>query len=96
MSYYTSDAFQDTFKQALMELLMEYFKVYQDAGYVIKPPPEIIREADEYMKYSDDFYGWWNDRYAIKVNDSSAIIPFSSIWSDFSNSDYYLNMTKME
>ena len=94
-TYYLSDAFQDTFKQALMEILMDYFKVYQSNGFIMKPPPEIIKEADEYMKYSDDFYGWWNDKYAIQ-DEAEHIIPFSEIWREFSNSDYYNNLTKKD
>lgn len=93
--FYTGDQFQDLYKQALMELLFEYFKKYQENNYIMKPPKEIIKEADEYMKYSDDFYGWWSDKYANK-DDEINIIPFSSIWNEFSNSDYYMNMTKKD
>ena len=112
--FYTGDQFQDLYKQALMMLLFEYFKKYKENNYIMKPPKEIIKEADEYMKYSDDFYGWWNDRYAnAKYGDANAkdanakdadkydtvensIISFSSIWNLFSNSEYYLNMTKKD
>ncbi len=91
--YYTSDAFQDQFKQALMEILMEHFKKYQENGYVMKPPVEIIHEANEYLKYSDDFYGWWNDRF-VDIQDN--IVPFKAIWDDFSCSDYFTNLTKKD
>ena len=91
--YYTSDGFQDTYKQALMEILMERFSKFQSDNFILKPPKAVVKEADEYLKYSDDFYGWWNDRYVPCVG---SIIPFKHIWSNFSFSDYYNNMSKKE
>ena len=39
-----------------------FFKFYNDK-YILNPPKAVVKEADEYLKYSDDFYGWWSDKY---------------------------------
>ncbi len=91
--YYTSDNFQDLYKQALMEILMERFFKFQNDKYILKPPKAVVKEADEYLKYSDDFYGWWSDKY---VPCKGRIIPFKRIWETFSYSEYYNNMNKKE
>ena len=91
--YYTSDRFQDTYKQALMQMLMERFFKFQNDKYILKPPKAVVREADEYLKYSDDFYGWWSDKF---VKDESSIVPFGAVWDVFKESDYFNNLTKNE
>ena len=91
--YYTSDAFQDQFKQALMEILMDSFKVFQKRNYIFHQPKAVVKEAEEYMKYSDDLFGWFNDKF---VKDENEITPFKSVWDRFSESSYYTNMNKQE
>ena len=91
--YYTSDGFQDLYKQALMEILMERFFKFQNDKYILKPPKAVVREADEYLKYSDDFYGWWSDKF---VKEEGSIIPFGAVWDVFKDSEYFNNMTKNE
>jgi len=91
--YYTSDAFQDEYKQALMEILIESFGIFQSQNYTFKPPKPVIQEADEYLKYSDDFYGWFNDKF---VKDSGSYTPFKLIWNEFRGGEYYNNMTKAD
>ena len=76
-----------------MQMLMERFFKFQNAKYILKPPKAVVREADEYLKYSDDFYGWWSDKFvACKGN----ILPFKRVWQAFASSEYYNNMNKKE
>ena len=91
--YYTSDSFQDQYKQALMEILMDSFKVFQKRNYIFHQPKAVVQEAEEYMKYSDDLFGWFNDKF---VKDENEITPFKSVWDKFSDSSYYNNMNKQE
>ena len=90
---YESSEFVDTHKQALMEILMEHFKIFQNDGYILKPPTAVINEAKEYLKYSDDFFGWFSDKFERK---EGSVITFKSLWNKFNTSDYFMNMTKAE
>lgn len=91
--YYVDDAFQEQYKQALMELLMEHFKIFKSQSYTLKPPKSVIKEADEYMKYSDDLYGWFNDKFK---REEGKFITFKEVYEVFSYSDYFHNMTKQD
>lgn len=90
---YESSDFVDTHKQALMIILMEHFKIFQNNGYIMKPPISVINEAKEYLKYSDDFFGWFSDKFEKK---EGSVITFKSLWNKFNTSDYFANMTKAE
>ena len=90
---YESSDFVDTHKQALMIILMEHFKIFQNNGFIMKPPTAVINEAKEYLKYSDDFFGWFSDKFEKK---EGSVITFKSLWNKFNTSDYYNNMTKAE
>ena len=59
----------------------------------MKPPTAVINEAKEYLKYSDDFFGWFSDKFEKK---EGSVITFKSLWNKFNTSDYYNNMTKAE
>jgi phage/plasmid-associated DNA primase len=91
--YYTGDEFQERYKQALMGLLMEHFKIFQSHNYTLKPPKSVVKEADEYMKYSDDLYGWFNDKFK---REEGKFMPFKEVFQVFSYSSYYTNMTKVD
>ena len=91
--FYTGDEFQEQYKQALMEILMDSFKIFQKRNYTFLQPKEVVKEAEEYMKYSDDLYGWFNDNF---IKQEGAILPFKQIWDKFSDSKYYTNMNKPE
>ena len=91
--YYTGDEFQERYKQALMGLLMEHFKIFQSQNYTLKPPKSVVKEADEYMKYSDDLYGWFNDKFK---REEGKFLPFKEVFQVFSYSSYYTNMTKVD
>ena len=90
---YNTDDFQDNHKQALMEILMEHFKVFKSNKFVIKPPKAVIQEASEYLKYSDDFYGWFSNAFKKK---ECSYISFKTIYKHYSNSDYFSNLTKAD
>jgi len=91
--YYTGDEFQEQYKQALMELLMEHFKIFQSQGYTIRPPKSVIEQADEYMKYSDDLYGWFNDKFK---QDVTKYVTIKEVYEKFSYGSYFSNMTKQD
>jgi len=81
---YGTDKFQDHHKQALMEILMEHFKVFKSNDFVIKPPKAVIQEANEYLKYSNDFYGWFSNGFKKK---EGSHISFKILYRLYSSSD---------
>merc|ERR1711991_1005958 len=80
-------------KQALMEILIGHFKIFQNDRYIMKPLTAVVNEAKEYLKYSDDFFGWFSDKFEKKEGSTTT---FKSPWNKFSVSGYYNNMTKNE
>lgn len=90
---YNTDDFQDNHKQALMEILMAHFKVFKSNNKIIKPPKAVIQEASEYLKYSDDFYGWFSNTFKKK---EGRYISFKAIYRHYSSSDYFSNFTKAD
>ena len=91
---YIDDQFQDEYKQAFMMILMEHFRLFQADNYTFKNiPKECTDEAKEYMKFSDDIYGWFDDKYA---KDKEGVIPFKDVWHDFEYSTYYTNLSKAD
>jgi phage/plasmid-associated DNA primase len=90
---YNTDDFQDNHKQALMEILMEHFKVFKSNKFIIKPPKAVIQEANEYLKYSDDFYEWFTNTFKEK---EGCHISFKTIHIHYSSSDYFSNLTKAD
>ena len=91
--YYTGDEFQERYKQALMELLMGHFRIFQLQDYTIRPPKSVVKEADEYMKYSDDLYGWFNDKFK---QEEGEYVTIKDVYQLFSYGSYFSNMTKQD
>ena len=92
-TYYTGDEFQDQYKQALIEILMEKFQAFQARGYEFHKPKQVLEEANDYLKTSDEFYGWFNDKY---VKDENEVVKFKDLYDLYINSRFYNNMTKQD
>jgi len=90
---YITDKFQEHNRQALMEILMEDFKIFKSNDYVIKPHKAVIQEANEYLKYSNEFYGWFSNGYKKKVG---SVVSFKTIYKLYSQSEYFANLTKAD
>ena len=72
---------------------MEHFKVFKSNDFVIKPPKAVIQEANEYLKYSNDFYGWFSNGFKKK---EGSHISFKILYRLYSSSDYFSNLTKAD
>ncbi len=72
---------------------MDSFKDFQKRNYTFLQPKAVVKEAEEYMKYSDDLYGWFRDKF---IKCENAITPFKEVWEQFSDSSYYNNMNKQD
>lgn len=93
---YKEMSFINENKLAFMNLLLDYYVIFKNDGYVLKNAPQSIKDlSDAYMSDSDDFLSWFND-IADKTNDSNDVIKMIDLYEIFRQSDLYINMTKKE
>ena len=85
--------FKNIHKQAFMVILMEHFKDFRNNSYTVIAPKIVVNEAKEYLKYSDDIYGWFMDTFK---KDDSNVISFKQIYNAFCSNEYYNNLSKAE
>lgn len=82
------------YKYALLHLLLQSWKVFQEDGYVIKRVPESIKkENDAYLKESDPIYSWFGTQYK-KVDDKKTFIKVKDVYDTFKQSEYWADLTK--
>ena len=94
-SYKTSE-FQSSHRQALFEILLRYWKRFQDNGYVMRPVPEACKKLTvDYMAASDDIYGWFSEKYE-KGDPTKDMIYAKDIYRRFTSSDLWDNMSKAD
>ena len=90
--YFTTDEFQDDHKQALMEILFDSFKEFQQQEYILKPPQKVVDESKKYMMASDPFYdSFWTDNF---VQSENEFVKWTEIWAILLQSSYYINLPK--
>ena len=51
-SYYVTKEFYIEYRQAFMSILMESWKVLYENKLQFYQPPQVVKEAEEYMKYN--------------------------------------------
>lgn len=99
---YKSDEFQNEFRQALIMILMDHWKVYLDNNKKLPTLPDKCKKLTaDYLAVSDDIYEWFSQYYEkkVEVNEDKEPINFievSSIWKKFNTSSYYMNLSKIE
>jgi len=94
-AYYDSDEFRNKFKLTLFHLLIGYFKVFQDEGYIMKHEPQRIKNLSAgYLEDCDDFIGWFKDNYE-KAN-ADEYLKIKDVFNEFKISTYYANLNKKD
>lgn len=92
--YYKTNEFQNKYKQALFEILREYFIKFRLNNYKLYQEPLKCRnKAVDYLACSDNIYDWFSTIYE-KVDKIVEPIFISSIYDKFKNSSLYNNMSK--
>lgn len=98
--YYKSDEFQEEYKQALIMILMEYWRQYVKNGYKLPlQSTECRKLTNEYLAASDDIYGWLNNDFKLDKEENDRkeakyILTLEEIWRHFNTSTYYQNLSK--
>jgi phage/plasmid-associated DNA primase len=97
-SYYKTDEFQNANKQALFELLIPRFKSFVDNKHSLPPQPKCcLDKCADFLGTCDDVYGWFELVYEKTDNiENSEAIPLKDIYSEFSTSSFFMNLSKSD
>jgi phage/plasmid-associated DNA primase len=92
---YKTDEWKRDNRQALIFVLMDYFKQFQANNYTMGEAPEQCATAKkEYMQESDNLYGWFESVF--EKTEGGEPLGFKDIYNIFTLSNYYNNLTKKE
>jgi len=96
--YYKTDKFHDENKCVLFNLLLPYFKKFQDNEYRLNPMPKKCAEkCNKYLAISDDIYGWFCEYYEKTPSlEESEPISFTDIYNKFKQTEYWDNLSKAD
>jgi P4 family phage/plasmid primase-like protien len=93
-AYFKSKEFQIDNRQALIEMCFSKFEIFRQDGYAFINVPDECREASKaYMSMSDDLSNWFADSFE---EDITKMIFVKEIYSKFTSSEYYINLSKQE
>ena len=97
-SYYKTDEFQNKYKQALFDLLIIRFKLFVDNKHSLPAQPKCcLDKCSAFLGTCDDIYSWFESFYEkTDTIENSKAIPLANIYSSFSSSDFYTNLSKSD
>ena len=97
-SYYKTDEFQDNYKQALFNLLIIRFKKFIDNKHSLPTQPKsCLEKCADFLGTCDDIYSWFESYYEkTETIESSEAISLADIYSSFSASDFFTNLSKSD
>ncbi len=91
-----SNEFLDKMKLPTFNYLLGFYKKFKRDGYLIQSIPESIKKLNEsYLEESDEFMCWFNSQYEKTINKDD-ILKLSEVFTNYSGSEYYDNLTKKE
>lgn len=91
-----SSEYLDEMKLPTFNYLLPYFRKFRSDGYLIQSIPESIKQLNEsYMEDSDEFMNWFNSEYE-RTKSKDDILKLADVFSKYSSSDFYDNLTKKE
>ncbi len=93
--YYKTVEFQEIHKFALMKILFEQYNIYKKSNYVFDVPQSIKDRTQLYLELSCNIVQWFKDNYEI-TEDRNDTIKIKDLFEDFTNSSYYVNLSKSE
>ena len=94
--YYTTEDFQIFVRQALFEILLEYWARFQKNKYTLLSPPQECSDITiNYLSNSDEIFGWFNEEYQ-KGDPEVDILFIDDIYKTFTCSPLWYSMSKTE
>ena len=91
--YYKTPEFKNKFKQALFELLIDYYREFKDNRYELIVPEQVRSKTNDYLACSDNISEWINENYE-KTDNNKDIVKVKDIFNKFKSSDFYSNFSK--
>jgi len=93
--YFKTVEFQDNHKYALMKILFDQYKIYKKNNYIFNVPQSIKERTQLYLELSCNIVQWFKDNYQL-TNDKNDTIKIKDLFEDFTNSEYYTNLSRNE
>lgn len=99
-NYYKSDEFQEDYRQALIIILLEHWKLYIKDGMRLPAQPEECKKTTiDYLATSDDIFDWFKNSYEKNTEKTDKgepknYIMVKELCEHFKNSTYFINMPK--
>jgi phage/plasmid-associated DNA primase len=100
-TYYITDAFREKYKQAFFEILLPYFKRFNDNNNQLgEPPIECATLTKDYLASNNDIFSWFELTFdAIPVEDlgteTDVPISLSLVYTKFSSSPMFNELSKI-
>lgn len=88
---YTEESWKNDHKQALFEILRNYYKNFKENGIVM--PLCMKKKCSEYLAISDDISEWIKE-ICYESNDKDAIIKIGDLFDIFKQSTFYNTFSK--
>lgn len=95
---YKEDEWKRDNSVALISILMDYYKVFQERGYSLGKAPKTCEDAKmDYLQASDDLYGWFENEYQKADDDHpEEVMKLNDIYTDFKHSNYFNKLPSKE
>lgn len=94
-SMYKTKEFQQKHKYALLKILMDRHIVYLQNESIIQLPPTVIERTNLYLELSCNIVQWFKNNY-IETNDNKDVVKIKDVFDEFTDSDYFFNLSKLE
>jgi phage/plasmid-associated DNA primase len=93
--YYITDPFKVKYRQALIEILLEYFKIFRENNYQFPEKPKECKEkAKQYLANSDEIYSWFCSYYQKCDEGEENIFFVDDLYDIIKCSQFFELMTK--
>lgn len=100
-TYFITDEFREKYKQAFFEILLPYFKRFNDnKNQLGELPIECATLTKDYLASNDDIFSWFELTFDIIPDEDLGTehdvpISLSSVYTQFSTSSMFNEMTKI-
>ena len=78
-----------------MKILFDQYKIYKKNNYIFNIPQSIKERTQLYLELSCNIVQWFKDNYQL-TNDKNDTIKIKDLFEDFTNSEYYTNLSRNE
>jgi len=92
---YKTKEFQEQHKYALIKILLEEHKKYKQNKWLLVLPKSVNDRTQNYLEMSYNIVQWFKDSFEL-TNKKEDIIKIKDLYDDFTKSNYFFNLGKIE